>query len=445
MPQSKHTIASIRFGYGLNGTDAGASSARALIASLAQDTPEARVTTKARFGHMRRLRKLRGDNSAQGQKAFKAARQYMRKLVHRDFHRALGRAVESETGFGTRLTQFWADHFTIVGRNPVFGMLAGALVEEAVRPHLSGRFGDMLVAASTHPAMLMYLDQNKSFGNNSVAAKKRRKGLNENLAREILELHSLGVGAGYVQRDVHELAELLTGLTVGKSGREFRQRLAEPGAETVLGTTYASHASLQNIEEALQNIALHPATAKHLSSKLVRHFVSDQPDREQVAFMAERYLQTEGDLRATYAAMLEHPASWADIGGKVKQPFDYVASTLRAVRFDLDAKQKQNRNVLRRQLPKALLTMGQPYLRPGGPNGWPEEAEFWITPAGVAARIDWASSLASGFGRDLDPRSFLKTTLADATTPKLRALAAGAEVKWEGVALVLASPDFNRR
>lgn len=445
MPQSKHTVASIRFGYGLNGSSTGAANARALIKSLEGERHDPSVSFEKRYGDIARFRKIRKEKRAGHEKKEEKARRRFRATVRDDFRRVLQRAVESETGFGTRLTQFWADHFTVEARGGPTALLAGAHIEEAIRPNLTGQFGDLLVAASTHPAMLLYLDQTRSFGNNSIAAKKRGKGLNENLAREILELHTMGVGAGYVQSDVRQLAELMTGLTVGKRGRAFRIALSEPGAERVLGKTYARLASLGNIENALQDIALHPDTAEHICGKLVRHFVSDRPDPEQVGFMRERYLRTDGNLAATYAAMLEHPASWADIGGKVKQPFDFVASSMRALRIDVSKPDKATTRLLKSRLRKALLTMGQPYLKPGGPDGWPEEAEFWITPAGLAARIDWASAMASIYGQELDPREFLEGTLGDAATAQLRALAAGAEVKWEGIALVFASPEFNRR
>jgi len=443
--QSKHTIASIRFGYGLNGGSGGAGNAQALIGSLDHETVDASVSLAERLADIRRFRKIRKEKKAGYKPKLNETRRGLQATVRGDFRRILRRAVESETGFGTRLTQFWADHFTVVGHNAPTALVAGSQIEQAIRPNLIGRFGDLLVAASTHPAMLLYLDQNKSFGNNSLAAKGNRKGLNENLAREVLELHTMGVGAGYTQTDVRQLAELMTGLTVGKNGRKFNPKMSEPGVENVLGKAYARTGSLQNIENALQDIAVHPDTAKHLSQKLVRHFISDTPNREQIAYMVERYLATDGNLKATYTAMLEHPASWADIGGKVKQPFDYVASSLRALHVDLSDRGKATKRLLNATLRKGLLAMGQPYLRAGGPNGWPEEAEFWITPSGLTARIDWATTLASTYGQELDPRQFLKDSLADATNAQLRGLAAGAEVKWEGVALVLASPDFNRR
>lgn len=446
MAQSKQTICAIRFGYGLNPAGRGARSGQDLLGSLKNIDIDRSVSTFARRRKMANFNKIRADaTSAAGRKKFERARKKIRGITEGDFRRMLVRAITQDIGFDLRLTQFWADHFTVIGRNLRYAGLAGAHIETAIRPNISGKFGDLLVAAILHPAMLIYLDQVSSVGANSVAGKKRKRGLNENLAREVLELHTMGVGSSYSQKDVRQLAELLTGLSVDKKGTTFRPAMVEPGAEKVLGKVYSSDGSRANIEHALHDLALHRDTAKYLSYKLVHHFVSDVPNPEQVAFMAERYLKTDGDLFQTYAAMLEHPASWQPLGNKVKQPFDFIASALRALDLDeVDLFGKRQR-LMGRRIPKVLATMGQPYLKPSGPDGWPERAEYWITPAGMAARIGWASKVASTFAQDTDPRRFLKDTLADAASPKLRALAAGAEVKWEGVALVLASPDFNRR
>ncbi len=193
------------------------------------------------------------------------------------------RAIASRTGFRERLVAFWTDHFTVAANGPVLSALVPDLVENAIRPHVGGRFGDMLEAVTLHPAMLIYLNQVQSAGPNSVAGKRRGKGLNENLAREVLELHTLGVGAGYTQDDVRQLAELLTGLSVDKSGFTFRSRIAEPGAEVVLGKRYGGgEASLGDIRAVLADIAVHPDTARHLARKLIVHFVGGEVPEDWV-------------------------------------------------------------------------------------------------------------------------------------------------------------------
>jgi len=343
--------------------------------------------------------------------------------------------------------QFWADHFSVEGRNFFLRLFLNNLIDHGIRPNITGNFGDLLVACSTHPAMQVYLNQARSIGPNSAAARKSKQGLNENLAREILELHALGVGGAYTQTDVRQLAELLTGLTFGRKGRTFQPARAEPGPEKVLGKVYSPKASMDVIEEALQDIALHPDTARHIARKLVVHFVSDTPDASLVNHIASAYTASRGNLRATYEALLEHPAAWEPVGMKVKQPWDLVISGYRALGIDmrklLNTRAKGNRPF--NNLAKSLISMGQTPRRPAGPDGWPEDASYWITPATMAARIDWASSIANQYAQEHDPRAFLDDVLADAASPVLRAVVAGAEVRWEGVALVLASPEFNRR
>ncbi len=294
--------------------------------------------------------------------------------------------------------------------------------------------------------MLVYLDQNSSIGPNSMAGLDRGQGLNENLAREILELHTLGVGSGYGQADVTEFAELLTGIRLTKDGMRFMPRFAEPGAEMVLGVLYGSkNGSLAAVDAALRDIALRPETARHLAHKLAVHFVQDTPDEDLVEHITQAYLASDGDLRTTYGAFLEHPGAWVEALRKVKQPRDYVVSSLRAFGFEADFLRGLDRKEIRSGILNPLSSMGQTPNRPSGPDGWPEEAAAWITPATLSARIEWAMELARRFGQDLDPRVFLEGALGDAASENTSFLVAGSEAKWEGVALALASPEFNRR
>ena len=221
-----------------------------------------------------------------------------RKAQQRWLWQALRRRAHTQDGLRERLAFFWGDHFTARGKVSVMKRATSPYVESAIRPHVAGYFSDMLKAVIAQPVMLQYLDQKASVGPESTAGKKKENGLNENFARELLELHTLGVGGPYSQADVTELAELLTGLTYSQDGVfGFRDEFAQPGAETVLGQSYGGGAAaLSDVHAALDDLARHPATARHLAQKMAVHFVSDRPDSALVDAMQERYLETGGHL-----------------------------------------------------------------------------------------------------------------------------------------------------
>jgi uncharacterized protein (DUF1800 family) len=361
---------------------------------------------------------------------------------------SLRRAALSEHGFYERLVWFWRDHFTVTAKGRRGKLLVGRFGPDAIRPHVAGSFRDLLIAAETHPAMLHYLDQQESMGPASPGGLRRGRGLNENLAREILELHTLGVGAPYAQDDVRQLAELLTGLTVDfRTGKQiYRQNWAEPGPETVLGRRYGDGPpGFDDLRQVLGDLAAHPATAHHLARKLAVHFVADRPSDGLVAALEAAYADSDGDLVPVYAALLAHPESWDSFGAKIKQPVDFLVSSMRATGLppELAAEFFAPRGPL--AVGFAMSRLNQPVFDAPGPDGWAEAAEAWITPPGLTARIDWASRLGQRIGPDTDPRGFLATALADYAGPETRAAATRAAEKWEGVALVLASPEFNRR
>jgi uncharacterized protein (DUF1800 family) len=356
------------------------------------------------------------------------------------------RAVGSPDALRERLVSFWSDHFTTKPRNRLDSALPGVCADEAIRPHVNGRFPDMLRAVITHPAMLSALDQDVSVGPTSRKAKRGRKGLNENLARELLELHTLGVGAAYSQADVRQLAELLTGLTfLPGDGFLFDPASAEPGAETVLGVSYGPE-GLDPVLAALDDLAARPETVAHLARKLAVHFISDTPDPDLVAALEGRWAETGGDLLAVTEVLLTHPLSLAEPAQKARQPFDLLVAGFRALGITADAIQGLDRKGLQRQILAPLNAMGQPFRRPRGPDGWPEAEAFWITPQGLAARIDWAMRAPSRIVDPLpDPRDFLRTALGSEAGERLTWAVAAAESAVDGVGLVLASPEFNRR
>ncbi|MBR9843949.1 MAG: DUF1800 domain-containing protein [Rhodobacteraceae bacterium] len=360
---------------------------------------------------------------------------------------AMQRRVQTRDGFRERLSAFWGDHFTAYGRGPVLKVATGPYLEEAIRPHIAGRFEDLLIAAVTHPLMLHFLNQDQSIGPNSEIAQKRSgRGLNENLAREVLELHTLGVEGPYTQGDVRQLAELFTGLDwTPAKGPLFRTGAVEPGAETVLGRRYGEAAGLGPVHAVLRDLARHPATARHIARKLAVHFVADQPDEALIGAMVAQYEATDGDLLAVYEAMLRHPAAWSAGASNIKRPIDFVATSLRALALpqaDLGAWGAKRIN---RQLRRPLERMGQPWERPIGPDGWAEEDTAWATPQGMAGRLQWALALPELLQRDVpDPREFVEAALGPGAPERVRFAAKAAENRREGVALVLMSPAFQR-
>jgi uncharacterized protein (DUF1800 family) len=378
--------------------------------------------------------------------AYAAAAREAGKIADIATRSQFSRALDAPDGFRERLVRFWADHFTTKPRNRPETTLPGALIEDAIRPHVAGRFGDMLEAAVLHPAMLAYLDQVASVGPGSRFGKRRGRGLNENLAREVLELHTLGVGAGYGQTDVREMAELLTGLdATAAEGLLFRPERAEPGPETVLGKTY-SGAGMAPIRAALQDLAQRPETALHLARKLAVHFVADDPDPDLVGAIAAAYRQSGGGLLAAYEALLTHPAAWVQTLAKARQPLDFTLAALRALGWRGRDVMALGARPLRRFILRPMALMGQEWGRPNGPDGWPESVESWITPQGLGARIAWAMEVPDRLVKTLpDPQDFAQTALGPAADARLLWAVARAETRREGVGLVLASPAFNRR
>ena len=364
------------------------------------------------------------------------------------FRHTLLRRALTEDGFRERLAFFWGDHFTAHSKGGPLRYAHACFVEDAIRPNLAGRFADMLIAAVTHPLMLLYLDQVRSAGPNSIAAQRHggQVGLNENLARELMELHTLGVGGSYGQGDVRDLAALLTGLSYRRSdGFAFRARIAEPGVLPFMGRAYGGDTpTLDRVVQVLEDLAAHPDTADHIARKLAMHFTGDTPDPDMIRRMRDAYLQNGGQLVAVYAAMLDHPAAWHDAAGNVKQPIDFVGSSLRALGIAPRHLSDVPR-LLRRDMMNPMTLMGQTWGMPPGPDGWPEADSAWITPQRMAARLQWGMTVPFRVMRQLpDPREFVEVALGPDAPEPVRFAAKAAETRAEGVGLVLASPAFQR-
>ena len=298
------SIAAFRFGYGLPARPEMAS-AEGLLAALAGPDEAAErwpsitvadlMPVIEEFLRIKKAGKAEADN-ARAKANLKDVAGVSDQLAVRGAKAALARAVGAEDPLRERLVQFWADHFTTVARNRIERALPATMIEEAIRPNLMRPFAEMLKAVVTHPAMLIYLNQASSVGPGSRLGMRQGKGLNENLARELLESHTLGVGAGYAQDDVRQMAELLTGLSLRPgTGFVFDPRQAEPGPETVLGVTYRGE-GVAPIFRALEALAVRPETARHLAGKLAVHFVSDEPDAGLVSGLEAAWSDSGGDL-----------------------------------------------------------------------------------------------------------------------------------------------------
>jgi uncharacterized protein (DUF1800 family) len=356
----------------------------------------------------------------------------------------LQRAVLADCGVTERLVAFWSNHFCIsANKGQLARIWAGSFEREAIRPHVLGRFADMLKAVEQHPAMLFFLDNQQSLGPDSRAGLNRKRGLNENLAREIMELHTLGVGGGYTQSDVTSLARIITGWTfvrrqgiLGEPGSfAFNANAHEPGPQQLLGKTYAADGVEQG-EAALADIARHPSTATFIATKLVRHFVADDPPPALVARLTETFTRTDGDLKAVTLALVDSDEAWSAPLTKMRSPYDYLVATGRLLaRVPEDPGPYLG----------GLNVLGEPLWSPAGPNGFPDTNAAWAAPEGMKLRLDIAAQVSSRFGNNIDARDLLEFAFADAASPDTRRTVERAESRQQALALLLMSPEFQRR
>ncbi|MGY4286065.1 uncharacterized protein (DUF1800 family) [Bradyrhizobium sp. LM2.7] len=347
-------------------------------------------------------------------------------------------ALAADIGFAERLVWFWSNHFC-VSANRIQSM-SGAYEREAVRAHALGRFVDLLLAAEGHPAMLVYLDNLGSVGANSIAGTNRSSGLNENFAREIMELHTLGVRTGYTQDDVIGFANVLTGWTLVPPGADpqhggeftFNPRLHEPGGQTVLGKRYEQE-DVEQGRAVLRDLAAHPATATHTATKLARHFVADEPSPALVAQMAKTFRDTEGDLKQAIA-MVSSDEAWRGPPSKLKRPGEWVVGMARATGIT--------------QVDPVRYTGGQELLgealwRPPAPKGYPDDEASWID--GVGRRLDVANNFAERITGMADPQVIIEDVFASEIAAEMKQAVGRAESRQQALALLFISADFQRR
>jgi uncharacterized protein (DUF1800 family) len=356
----------------------------------------------------------------------------------------LQRATMADCGYVERLVVFWSNHFCIsAGKGGLARMWAGSFEREAIRPYVLGRFADMLKAVEQHPAMLLFLDNPQSLGPDSRAGLNRNRGLNENLAREIMELHTLGVGGGYSQDDVTSLARIITGWTyAGRLGQlgtpgtfVFNANAHQPGAQRVMGKIYEAGGVAQG-EAVLSDIARHPSTARFIATKLARHFVADDPPPALVARLSDVFVKSDGDLKAMAVALLDSDEAWQAPPTKMRSPYEFLVASGR----------------LLAQIPGdparylgALNVLGQPLWSPAGPNGFPDSNAAWAAPEGMKLRLDISAQIASRLADGVDPRALLELAAADAASEETRKTVERAESRQQALALLLMSPEFQRR
>lgn len=392
----------------------------------------------------------------------KQVRRMIREETGGDFLARAQLGANTPAGFRERWTLFWANHFTVSAIKLATATVVGPFEQEAIRPHVFGRFTSLLGAATTHPAMLLYLDQAQSIGPGSIAAqylkrgknqrgvgkqslpeKLRHVGLNENLAREILELHTVGVNGGYSQADVTEFARAMTGLSIG-GFREpaefvgttvFRGNTHEPGERLVMGVRYPSGGKEQ-AAAILADLAEKPTTARFICTKIARHFVADDPPPALVERLTQTWIRSRGDLAVVATALIDAPEAWEPTPAKFKTPYEFLISSWRAAGGS-------PRDIA--VLAPTLNAMGQKPFAPPSPKGWPEDTGTWAAPDAIVKRMSWAQAFASAAIADRDPSLIARDALGQRLRPATATMIARAESRSEGLALLLMSPEFQRR
>jgi uncharacterized protein (DUF1800 family) len=355
-------------------------------------------------------------------------------------------AINSSNSVSWRLLDFFSNHFSVTSNGRLMQGLAGTLEREAIAPNLLGNFESMLMAVEQHPAMLVYLNNDKSIGPNSLIAKKRNRGLNENLAREILELHTLGVNSGYTLKDVVELALGISGWCVKNPSKEssagfiFRSNGHEPGARTLLGKRYLQKGAflasgLDQGQQMLRDLAMQPATAKHLCYKLAHHFVSENPSPLLLAKMEATWLNNQGNIKQVMHSLFDADEAWMETPQKFKTPREFVISTHRALKpKEADAKTLLN----------SLISLGQEPFNAGSPAGFSDAEKDWLGGSALMARIDWSTQVSANL-KKANAEKVMQITLGESVSDLTYQIVMRAESRQQALTLLLMSPEFQRR
>jgi uncharacterized protein (DUF1800 family) len=384
--------------------------------------------------------------------ALKKLPQLIRPIYQAEAGARFRESVSTDRPFVERLTQFWANHFAVSVDKNELGALAGSYEREAIRPYVLGNFGDMLLATERHPAMLLYLDNQQSMGPDSKAARNiarrnpdRKTGINENLARETMELHTVGVDGGYTQTDVTAFSEVLTGWSIAgpdgwRTGAQpgtflFRQAMHEPGSQVVMGKRFAD-TGYQQCVSVLRDLAARPATAQFIATKLARHFIADDPPQSAVQRVAQAFTRSGGDLPSIYKALIDSPEAWQQPVTKYKSPSDYIVSAFRGL--ELPVKVDKPPIGLFQQL-------GQRIWAPGSPAGWPDRSADWDGASELLKRIEWADAVGQRVGPRRNAMELAPQLLGNVLSGATHEAIARAESGAQAIALMLAAPEFMRR
>jgi uncharacterized protein (DUF1800 family) len=410
------------------------------------------VVQRYREGQQAARQQARQDGAADAKPTMQAARKDFRQDVQALYRAAVqaraDSALATQAPFVERMVHFWSNHFCVSADDAQVTAFAGAFERDAIRPHVLGRFADMALAVERHPAMLIYLNQVQSIGPDSPAAMRnpdRKRGLNENLAREIMELHTLGVRSGYTQADVTEFARALTGWSVDGLGGgaqqgdpnafAFRAARHEPGVRTILGKKYAQQGEAQG-RAALLDFTAAPVTATHIATKLARHVAGDSPPPALVARLADSLIRSDGDLPTLYRALIASPEAWVATPAKFKTPWEWTISALRGLG------QTQAGPM---QIATLQTQLGQGVWKPGAPAGWDDIAASWAGPDALLRRVEVAQRLVAPLGERLDARTLAPQLLPGSLAPATAEQIARAESPAGALALLLVAPDFLRR
>ncbi len=360
-------------------------------------------------------------------------------LIQKEAQARFDEATNAKCGFVERLVWFWSNHFC-VSADKVPAM-AGPYEREAIRPHVLGRFADMLKAVESHPAMLFYLDNVQSMGPDSIAGINRDKGLNENLARETLELHTLGARSGYSQADVTNFAKVLTGWTWIQPGEPihggefaFVERMHERGDQTVFGKRYPD-TGVEQGRAVLADLTRHPATAQHVAHKLAAHFVADEPPASLVAKLEKDFRDTDGNLKEVAKSLVVADESWTSQRTKLKPPSAWLVGIARITGAQASIPIGRVLGV------QAML--GEALWRPPAPNGYPDTESAWID--GVPRRLDIADDFAGRLANSAEPLALVDSALGPLASADTRETIARAESRKQALALLVMSPEFLRR
>lgn len=353
-------------------------------------------------------------------------------------------AATTPASFAERWVQFWSNHLAVSVDRPQVAPVAALYENEAIRPYAFGSFAKMLIASAQHPAMLLYLDNARSFGPNSTGVKFRNRrredgqqlGLNENYAREVMELHTVGVNGGYDQGDVTRLAKVLTGWTLERSSGSFSFRALahEPGAQVVMGRSFAQDGQAQGVA-ALTYLATHPSTARHLAGKLVRHFVSDTPADADVSRIASVFERSGGDLAEVARAVVGLDSAWQPMPVKYKSPHEHVISALRAIGV----------KTLDEGILASYEVLGQRAFGAPSPQGWPDSEDKWLSGESLLRRIEWSHTLAQRLPATLDARKIASEALGPWLSGDTAFVLQGAPSGKDALALLFLAPEFQRR